>query len=257
MPREKTKERLDRLLVERGLANSRQEAQGLIMAGKVMVGGARSDKCGSLFQADSEIVVTGVVRKYVSRGGLKLEAALDGFGIDCGGRSAIDVGASTGGFTDCLLSRGVERVICVDVGYGQLAEKLRTDPRVTVLDRFNARNITRGDLPFACCLAVVDVAFISLKLILPPLMSSLEPGSDVVALVKPQFEAGKEKVGKGGIVRDATVREAAVHGVEQAAANAGYVLMGRMTSPTTGADGNVEFLLHLRTPGDHGARTPE
>ena len=243
-----TKERLDKLLVTRGLAGARQEAQALIMAGKVIVDGRKIDKAGTTIPVDAGIQVTGGRRKYVSRGGLKLEAALDAFDVTVTGRSAVDVGASTGGFTDCLLQRGAQRICCIDVGYGQLAEKLRRNTRVSVLDRFNARNLTEKDLPWPCNLAVVDVSFIPLKLIIPPLAAALEPGAEIIALVKPQFEVGRGKVGKGGIVRDAAARDAAVDAIEEMAHTAGLFFTGRIESPITGADGNVEYLIHIATP---------
>lgn len=244
------KERLDRLLLERGLAASRQEAQGLIMAGQVLVDDRKVDKAGTLMRADVTIRVVGERLKYVSRGGLKLVAALDAFQINVAGRSAIDVGASTGGFTDCLLQRGARRVYCVDVGYGQIAEKLRRDPRVIVRDRFNARTITRDDLPWPCDLAVVDVSFIPLKLIVPPLAAALGPGADIIVLIKPQFEVGKGKVGKGGIVRDVRAREDAAVSVEDMARAGGLSVRGRILSPISGAEGNIEYLLLLATPGN-------
>lgn len=243
------KERLDRLLVERGIAASRQEAQGLIMAGQVLVDDRKVVKAGALVRADAPIRVTGERLKYVSRGGRKLEAALDAFQINVAGRNAIDVGASTGGFTDCLLQHGAARVFCVDVGYGQIAEKLRRDPRVIVRDRFNARTITRDDLPWPCDLAVVDVSFIPLKLIVPPLASALGPGAEIITLIKPQFEVGKGKVGRGGIVRDEQAREDAAVSVEEMARAGGLNVRGRIPSPITGAEGNVEYLIFLATPG--------
>ncbi|MBI5527090.1 MAG: TlyA family RNA methyltransferase [Deltaproteobacteria bacterium] len=244
----KKKERIDALLVGRGLARSRAEAQALLIAGQVVVGGARVEKAGTRIQCDAAIRLTGVRGPFVSRGGVKLAAALDAFGIDVTGRSAIDVGASTGGFTDCLLSRGAHRVFCVDVGRGQLAEKLRADPRVVVRDRFNARKIVPEDLPFACDIAVVDVSFISLRLIIPPLAKCLPPAADVVALVKPQFEVGRGKVGKGGIVRDPALRDEAVSAVEAMAREHRMTVCGKIASPIAGADGNIESLLFLTTP---------
>lgn len=242
------KDRLDRILVDRGLVSSRQEAQGLIMAGQVFVDGRKTDKAGTMLPRDADVRIAGVRQKYASRGGLKLEAALDAFGIEVRGRSAIDVGASTGGFTDCLLARGAVRVLCVDVGYGQLADRLRRDARVVVKDRFNARYISRGDIPWPCDLVVIDVSFISLKLIVPPLVACLEPCAEIVALVKPQFEVGRGKVGKGGIVRDASLRESAVESIELMMKENTVDVLGRMESPITGADGNVEYLLWAATP---------
>lgn len=218
------------------------------MAGQVLVDDRKVDKAGVLVRVDAPVRVIGERLKYVSRGGLKLEAALDAFQIAVAGRSAVDVGASTGGFTDCLLQRGARRIFCVDVGYGQLAEKLRQDPRVIVRDRFNARAINRGDLPWPCDLAVVDVSFIPLKLIVPPLAAALEPGAEIVALIKPQFEVGKGNVGKGGIVRDGEAREESAVAVEKMAREAGLEVLGRMPSPITGAGGNIEYLGLFATP---------
>jgi 23S rRNA (cytidine1920-2'-O)/16S rRNA (cytidine1409-2'-O)-methyltransferase len=237
------KERLDLLLVERGLAESRQQAQRLIMAGQVTVDGGLVDKPGSRVPAAAGIEVDGGL-PYVSRGGYKLEAALDAFGLDVAGLVAADVGASTGGFTDCLLQRGAARVYAIDVGYGQLAWKLQQDPRVVVMDRVNARYLER--LPEAVDLATADTSFISLRLILPAVMGWLVPGGQIVALIKPQFEAGRRQVGKGGVVRDPAVHRSVLAGVLDWAGERGLGLMGLVRSPITGPAGNVEFLAHWR-----------
>jgi len=241
------KSRLDLLLVEKGLVASRTEAQSIIMAGKVFINDQRVDKCGIKVEVDTQVTIKNRESRFVSRGGLKLEAAIEFFGIPLMGKSAIDIGASTGGFTDCLLSRGAERVFCLDVGHGQLAEKIRNDKRVYIKDRFNARYLKPGDLPWPCNLAVIDVSFISLKMILAPLWECLSDGSIVIALVKPQFEVGKGMVGKGGIVKDEILRIGAVEGIEKFASGSGFTCKGRMESPVRGMDGNVEYFLYLIT----------
>lgn len=237
-------ERADLLLVELGLAESRTKAQALILAGRIFSGQVRVDKPGTRLPSGTQLTVTETL-PYVGRGGLKLAAALDQFGVDPQGKVCLDVGASTGGFTDCLLQNGASRVYAVDVGYGQLDWNLRNDERVTVMERTNFRNIDEGALPHDLDLAVADVSFISLKLILPRLCGFLKRGAEAVLLVKPQFEAGKGKVGKGGIVRDDQVREEALEGVLEVAAQQGFTMCGRMESPIRGASGNLEFLVHL------------
>lgn len=232
------------LLVARGLAPSREKAQALILAGQVYSGDRRVDKAGHRLPVDVSLQV----RKglpYVGRGGLKLEAALDRFGVGPAGKRCLDVGASTGGFTDCLLQRDAAHVFAVDVGYGQLAWKLRSDPRVTVLERTNFRTISDDGLPHDFELAVVDVSFISLRLILPRLWWFLGYGADAIILVKPQFEAGRQNVGKGGIIRDPEVRRETLHGILAVAEEEGFEIRGSMDCPVPGADGNVEFLAHL------------
>jgi len=244
-------------VVDRGLAPSRARAQALILGGKVRTGhgdAARVDrKAGDLVEEDLDIQL--VERDpYVSRGGHKLAAALDAFGIDPGGRTCLDVGASTGGFTDVLLQRGARRVYALDVGRGQLAEKLRSDPRVVSMERTNARQMTAATLPEPVSLAVIDVSFISLRLVLAPIASALgrHGGSgDVVALVKPQFEAGRAQV-RGGVVRDPAVHRSTIEAVVAAAATAGLAARDVIPSPILGPEGNREFLLHLR-PGDEPA----
>lgn len=241
--------RADLLLVELGLAETRTKAQALILAGRVYSGQVRIEKSGTHMPAGTELSVTETM-PYVGRGGLKLAAALDQFGIDPQGKVCLDVGASTGGFTDCLLQRGASRVYAVDVGYGQLDWNLRNDERVIVMERTNFRNIGDDALPHDLEMAVADVSFISLKLILPRLRVFLKKGAQAVLLVKPQFEAGKGKVGKGGIVRDDKVREDALEGVLEAAVGQQFTVSGRMDSPIRGATGNLEFLVHLVWQGE-------
>jgi 23S rRNA (cytidine1920-2'-O)/16S rRNA (cytidine1409-2'-O)-methyltransferase len=241
------KSRLDRLLVARGLAPTREKAQAMILAGRVNVDGRRVEKAGTAVAGDAAIAVEGPPHPYVSRGGVKLAAALDAFGIDPAGRTCLDVGASTGGFTDCLLQRGAKRVYAVDVGYGQLDAKLRTDPRVVVREKVNARRLSRAEVPEPVAIAVVDVAFISARLVLPPLVPLLSPGGRVVVLVKPQFEAGRARVGPGGVVRDPEVHRAVLRETREGLARHGLVAVDAMPSPLRGADGNSEFLFHLRT----------
>ena len=234
-------------MVERGLAKSRERAQALVLAGRVRVDGQPAGKPGMTVPAEATVAVTEPDHPFVGRGGIKLEAALTRLGLDPSGRTAIDVGASTGGFTDCLLRRGARRVLALDVGTGQLDWSLRNDPRVTVLEGINARHLTAADLPETPDLAVIDVSFISLRLILPALAPLLREGADIVALVKPQFEVGREDVGPGGIVRDPALHRAAVLRVAGAAAGIGCRVVGGCASPITGAEGNREFFLHLRT----------
>ncbi len=241
------KERLDKLLVARELAETRTRAQALIMAGKVRVQETTVDKPGTAVAVDAAITVVGQLHPYVSRGGVKLAGALDAFeGLDVTGRVAMDVGASTGGFTDCLLQRGVAKVFAVDVGYGQLAWKLVSDPRVVVLDRQNIRKLEPAQIDAPVSVVVADCSFIALAKVLPHLPAFLTPGADAVVLVKPQFELEPDRVGKGGIVRDEQARADAVASVERAAASCGFACHGKVTSPISGRDGNVEFLLWLR-----------
>jgi 23S rRNA (cytidine1920-2'-O)/16S rRNA (cytidine1409-2'-O)-methyltransferase len=239
--------RLDQLLVERGLAPTRSRAQALVLAGQVRVGegdGARHDrKAGDLVGRDA-VVTVAAGRAWVGRGAHKLIAALDAFGVDPTGKVAVDVGASTGGFTDVLLARGASRVYAVDVGYGQLAEKLRRDGRVVSMERTNARNLTPETLPEPVDLAVIDVAFISLALVLGPVRSVLRDGrGPIVALVKPQFEAGRAEVGKGGVVRDPLVHARVVAEVQEALRGLGLEPLGSTESPIVGPAGNHEFLV--------------
>ncbi|MGE5237130.1 MAG: TlyA family RNA methyltransferase [Acidobacteriota bacterium] len=245
--------RLDQLLVERGLAPSRARAQALIMAGLVTVDGVVVDKAGRGVGRESAIAVTAADHPWVSRGGVKLAAALDAFGISAEGRSCLDVGASTGGFTHVLLERGAARVTAVDVGHGQLDWRLRNDPRVDVREGVNARHLRPEDLAGPFSLITVDVSFISLRLVLPALMPFLAEDGDLVALIKPQFEAGRREVRKGGVVRDAAAREAAIVGIVAAAAGLGLSCLGRLPSPIPGPAGNVEELVHLRRDSSPGS----
>ena len=240
------KERLDVLLVKKGYAPSREQARRTIMAGLVRVGQERMDKPGARVPEDAPIEVEGPIHPYVSRGGLKLEEALRVFSIDLTGRVVIDIGASTGGFTDCALQRGARIVYAVDVGYGQLAWKLRQDPRVVVMERTNFRHFRPEDLKGEPPdMGTVDVSFISLAHILPPLSRVLSPPGEVVALVKPQFEAGREQVGKGGIVRDPAIHRKVLLDHLEVAAQAGFRVLGFTPSPIAGGEGNIEFLSHL------------
>jgi len=237
------KERLDVLVVERGLAESRAKAQALILAGEVVVDDQRVDKPGTLVPREAGLRLKGEAMPYVSRGGLKLKAALDRFEVDARGAVCADLGASTGGFTDCLLQAGAARVYAIDVGYGQLHQKLQSDPRVVSRERVNARHLTSAELPEPVSILTVDVSFISLRLVLPAALPHLRPGGTLVALVKPQFEVGKEKVGKGGVVRDAAAREEAIGGIRAFVEAAGLHVSGVMDSPIAGPAGNVEALL--------------
>jgi 23S rRNA (cytidine1920-2'-O)/16S rRNA (cytidine1409-2'-O)-methyltransferase len=236
--------RLDVWLAEHGLADSREKAQALVMAGRVRVDGQPAGKPGTRVKDGASVSVE-AGPTHVGRGALKLEGALDTLAIDPAGRVAIDVGASTGGFSDVLLARGAVRVFAVDVGRGQLHERLRRDPRVVVLDRTNARQLSPALVPDRCTLAVMDVSFISVRLILDPLRTVLTEGADAVVLVKPQFEVGREQVGRGGVVRDPELHRSAVREVALAAQAAGYGVGGACPSPVTGAEGNREFFLHL------------
>jgi len=238
--------RLDQALVAKGLVPSRQRAQALVRAGLVRVAGAVAARPDQMVDPSVTIRLEHA-KAYVSRGGDKLAAALDAFGVDPAGRVCLDVGASTGGFTDILLQRGAARVIAVDVGYGQLAWSLRQDPRVTVLERVNIRHLDR--LPVPANLAVIDVSFISLRLVLPPVRELLSPPGEVVALVKPQFEVGKGAVGKGGVVRDPEQHRRVLSELRQFAEERGYEIAAEIPSPILGAKGNREFLLHLRRHG--------
>ena len=240
-----SKHRLDQLLVERGLAESREQARRLIMAGEVWVDEQLCDKPGRAVAVAATIRVRTPL-PYVSRGGLKLAAALDRFGIAVAARVAVDVGASTGGFTDCLLQRGVQRVYAVDVGYGQLAWKLRSDPRVVPLERTNVRYLERLPDGALADLAVVDASFISLALVLPATLRLLHPDGEIVALIKPQFEAGRGQVGKGGVVRSAAVHRAVLEETIAQTARLGLTVGGLTASPLRGPAGNVEFLIWLR-----------
>ena len=241
----KQKERLDIYLTEQGLAESRSKAQALIMAGLVYVDGQKADKPGFSVGADQSVEVRGAACPYVSRGGLKLEKALRDFGVDVHGFVCSDSGASTGGFTDCLLQQGAVKVFAIDVGYGQLAWKIRNDPRVVCMERTNIRNVTPETLGEPLDLSVVDVSFISLKLVLPVIFQLLKPEGQVLCLIKPQFEAGKEKVGKKGVVRDPAVHREVLESFLQTAKEIGFTVKNLTFSPVKGPEGNIEFLGHL------------
>jgi len=242
----KNRQRLDAILVDRQLVSSRERARALVLAGQVKVDGRIVSKAGAPVAADAIVELVVPDHPYVGRGGVKLAHALDVFAIDPTGRRALDVGASTGGFTDVLLRRGASSVVALDVGHNQLDWKLRTDPRVLVREGVNARALSAADVPHRVAIVTIDVAFISLRHILPALPPFLEPGADVVALVKPQFEAGRDEVGKGGIVSDPAVHEAVIAQVTAAAEATGLSRLGMTPSPITGATGNQEFFLHLR-----------
>ena len=241
--------RLDTLLVDRGLAASRERARALILAGSVRVNGQPAVKAGTAVPVDAEVSVATPDHPYVSRGGLKLAHALDTFAIPVADRTALDIGASTGGFTDVLLQRGAARVVALDVGHGQLDWKIRNDPRVEVIERKNARSLTIADLPPGLApfqIVTIDVSFISLRLILPTVPALVEVGADIIALVKPQFEAGRAEVGKGGIVRDPSVHARVVEEVVAAADALGLRRAGTTESPIAGMEGNREYLIHLQ-----------
>lgn len=251
-PDVRRRRRLDLWLVERGLAESRARAQALIMAGQVLVDGAPCAKSGAAVSAASRVELLPGPR-HVGRGALKLEGALDAFGLEPAGRIALDVGASTGGFTETLLARGVRRVYAVDVGRAQLHERLRRDPRVLPRERVNARELARRHVPEACGIAVMDVSFISVLKILPALRELLAPGADVIVLVKPQFEVGRGQVGRGGIVSDPALQLQALAGVARQAERLGYAVQAACASPITGARGNREFFLQMRLGGTSAA----
>lgn len=242
MSEAKGKVRLDRLLVERGLVESRTRAEALILAGRVRVTGHERLKPGLLVALDADLALQEPEHPWVSRGGVKLAAGLEAFGLDPSGLVCLDVGASTGGFTDVLLARGAAKVYAVDVGYGQLHARLRNDPRVVLREKVNARLLTGDAIPEPISLAVADVSFISLTLVLPTIVPLLSERADVVVLVKPQFESRRGEVGKGGIVRDEAVRQRAVERVLDAAKALGLVSIGVVPSPIAGAEGNIEYL---------------
>ena len=242
----KHKERLDVLLVEKGYFDSRAKAQAVIMSGDVYVDGQKADKAGASYDVEANIEVRGSVCPYVSRGGLKLEKALKNFGVDPTGYVCSDSGASTGGFTDCLLQQGAKKVFAIDVGYGQLAWKIRSDPRVVVMERTNIRHVTPEQLGESLDLSVIDVSFISLKLVLPVIKTLLRPEKgQVLCLIKPQFEAGKEKVGKKGVVRDPEVHKEVLENFVILANELQFTIRNLTFSPVKGPEGNIEFLAHL------------
>ena len=253
----KHKERLDVLLVSLGLAESRAKAQATIMAGEVYVNGQKADKSGMEVDITSNIEVRGSACPYVSRGGLKLEKALKNFGVDPTGYVCSDSGASTGGFTDCLLQQGASKVFAIDVGYGQLAWKIRNDPRVVVMERTNIRYVTLEDLGEPLDLSVIDVSFISLGLVLPVVKTLLKPTGQVLCLIKPQFEAGKDKVGKKGVVRDPAVHEEVLQNFISLAKFLDFTIRNLTFSPVKGPEGNIEFLAHLSMqPGEDSYLAP-
>lgn len=241
-----SKKRLDLLLVERDLAPSRQRAQALILAGEVWVDGKKISKAGTQVPVDAAIEITGRDSPYVSRGGVKLEAALRAFNIDVSGLACLDVGASTGGFTDCLLKHGAKHVTAVDVGYGQFDWTLRSDPRVEVIERTNIRHLDVAALPYPVDLAVIDVSFISLKIVVPVVSKLIRQPGQIICLVKPQFEVGKGLVGKGGVVRDPALHEAVIKDLTDAFEGFKLRILGVIPSPILGPKGNREFLMHLQ-----------
>ena len=253
----KHKERLDVLLVSLGLAESRAKAQATIMAGEVYVNGQKADKSGMEVDITANIEVRGSACPYVSRGGLKLEKALRNFGVAPTGYVCSDSGASTGGFTDCLLQQGASKVFAIDVGYGQLAWKIRNDPRVVVMERTNIRYVTLEDLGEPLDLSVIDVSFISLSLVLPVVKTLLKPTGQVLCLIKPQFEAGKDKVGKKGVVRDPAVHEEVLQNFISLAKSLDFTIRNLTFSPVKGPEGNIEFLAHLSMqPGEDSYQAP-
>jgi 23S rRNA (cytidine1920-2'-O)/16S rRNA (cytidine1409-2'-O)-methyltransferase len=250
------RKRLDVLLCEQGLSESREKARAAVMSGFVFVGGNRELKPGTMLREDASLEVRGVTQKYVSRGGLKLEKALDYFGVTPEGKLCIDCGASTGGFTDCLLKRGAARVYAVDVGYGQLAWSIRSDPRVVTMERTNIRYLTPAQIPERLHLAVVDVSFISLGLVLPAVRALLREDGEALCLIKPQFEAGREKVGKKGVVRDHSTHLEVLCKFMENAENMGLYVKNLTFSPIKGPEGNIEFLGNLSVGGESAGIDP-
>ena len=244
------KERLDVLLVKRNLAESREKAKAVIMAGIVYVDGQKEDKAGQTFPETAKIEVRGNTLKYASRGGLKLEKAMECFGVSLAGKICMDVGASTGGFTDCMLQNGAVKVYAVDVGHGQLAWKLRNDERVVCMEKTNIRYVTPEDIPDPVGFVSIDVSFISLTKVLGPVKALMEPDGQVVCLIKPQFEAGREKVGKKGVVRDKAVHLEVIESVAMFAGSIGFEALGLEYSPIKGPEGNIEYLLHRQNHRD-------
>ena len=249
------KERLDVLLVKRNLAESREKAKAVIMSGIVYVDGQKEDKAGSMFDETANVEVRGTTLKYVSRGGLKLEKAMTHFGVTLAGKICMDVGASTGGFTDCMLQNGAVKVYSVDVGHGQLAWKLRCDERVINLERTNIRHVTEKEVPELLDFASVDVSFISLKLVLPVLYRLLKEGGEAVCLIKPQFEAGRELVGKKGVVREESTHVMVVENALSFAKDNGFTPIHLAFSPVKGPEGNIEYLMHLKK-GEYESALP-
>ena len=250
----KIKKRLDVLLVERLYADTRSKAQAIIMSGNVYVNGQKADKAGTSFEETVDIEVRGAVCPYVSRGGLKLEKALRDFGVDVNGFVCSDSGASTGGFTDCLLQQGAKKVFAIDVGYGQLDWKIRSDERVVVMERTNIRYVTPEDLGEPLDLSVIDVSFIGLEIVLPTIKTLLRPTGQVLCLIKPQFEAGKENVGKKGVVRDPKIHQMVLDNFVSLVDGLGFKILGLTFSPVKGPEGNIEFLGHLSLDEVEGIR---
>ncbi len=244
------KKRLDILLVEKGLAPSREKAKAIIMSGIVYVDNIKEDKAGSIFEETSVFEVRGKTLKYVSRGGLKLEKAMQTFPINLDGKVCMDVGASTGGFTDCMLQSGARKVYAVDVGHGQLDWKLRNDDRVVVMEKTNIRYVTSENIDEIVDFASVDVSFISLSKVLPPLSGLMKNDGECVCLIKPQFEAGREKVGKHGVVRDKSVHAEVIESCLQFALDNGFKVLGLTFSPVKGPEGNIEYLMYIRKNGE-------
>ncbi|WP_297209438.1 MULTISPECIES: TlyA family RNA methyltransferase [Thermodesulfovibrio] len=239
--------RLDQLLFKKGITETREKARALIIEGKVLVNGNKVEKPGSMVDESSEIKLCGETLPYVSRGGLKLEHAIKHFSIDIKDKVAIDIGASTGGFTDCLLQHGAKRVYAIDVGYGQLAWKLRTDPRVITIERTNIRYMERDKIPEPVDIATVDVSFISLKLVIPKVLEFLKPQGEIVALIKPQFEVGKGEVEKGGIVRSEEKRAKAVENIKDFFESLSLRVVGVVESPIKGQKGNIEYIIYAKS----------
>lgn len=246
------KERLDIVLVDRGFAPSREKAKTMIMEGNVFVKGNREDKAGTKIDVDAPIEIHGQTLKYVSRGGLKLEKAMNNFGITLDNKVCMDIGASTGGFTDCMLQNGASKVFSVDVGYGQFAWKLRQDERVVCMEKTNIRYVTLEDIGEPLDFASVDVSFISLTKVLGPAKALLKDDAEMVCLIKPQFEAGKEKVGKKGVVRDPKVHEEVINSVIEFAKSIGFYILHLEYSPIKGPEGNIEYLVHISTVEKEG-----
>lgn len=240
------KKRLDMIILERGLAPSREKAKAYIMSGEVYVNGQKEDKAGSMFLETADIEIRGKALPYVSRGGLKLEKAMEAFDLNLEGKVCMDVGASTGGFTDCMLQNGAVKVYSIDVGYGQLDWKLRTDPRVVCMEKTNIRYVTPEDVGEMALFVSIDVSFISLTKVLPPVRELLAPQGEVVCLIKPQFEAGREKVGKKGVVRDPAVHREVIEKVRDFALGISLEPLHLSYSPIKGPEGNIEYLLHLK-----------
>lgn len=244
------KKRLDVLVYEKGLAPSREKAKAIIMAGQVYADNQKADKCGTVYEETVNLEVRGNAMPYVSRGGYKLEKAMSSFGLDLKDKITMDIGASTGGFTDCMLQNGAKKVYSIDVGYGQLAWKLRNDERVVNLERTNMRKVTREQVPDPIDFFSVDVSFISLRLILPVARQLMADGAQAVCLIKPQFEAGREKVGKKGVVRDPKVHEEVVESIFRFCLDNGFDVLGLDYSPIKGPEGNIEYLIFLQKSDD-------